>query len=241
MQRKRTAFTLVELLVVITIIGMLVGLLVPAVISAREAARRGQCVNRLRELATATIHYESIRGQLPGWRNKAPLQPQGPISWVVALFPYLGREDLWQDWRDGSGDAVVYEQVMCPSDMGNVATQKNPGPMNYVANAALFVDRSDPSNSVSKTLDRLPSAQRTVMISERVNRTLDPPAVGPWNQLNQNQLTFNWTAAITIHDLASQAAGISSNHGGVVNVAFADGHVETMPDDTLTADYSHGP
>ncbi len=231
MQRKRTAFTLVELLVVITIIGMLVGLLVPAVISAREAARRGQCINRLREMATATIHYESIRGQLPGWQNKAPLGNQN-ISWVVALFPYLGREDLWQDWRSGSGPAAVYDQVVCPSDMGNLA---NPAPMNYVANTALFVDRSNPTNSV--TLERIPSPQRTVMISERVFRS--DRRVGPWNQRNQNQLTFNWAAATTIHGLASQATGLSSNHGGIVNVAFADGHVETLPDDTSTNDYYH--
>ncbi len=230
MERKPSGFTLVELLVVITIIGMLAALLLPAIQAAREGARRGKCMHQLKELATATLHYESVRGRLPGWQDKAPLDG-GNVSWVVMLFPYLGREDLWEDWRGGGGTAVVYEQVICPSDMGNLTV----GGLNYVANNNLFVDRSGNGNTV--TLDTLPAAQRTVMISER---STTYGSVGGWDETSEAALTFNWTAgsAATVHDLRDQ---VSSNHGGMVHVAFADGHVEALAPETSTSDYRSAP
>jgi prepilin-type N-terminal cleavage/methylation domain-containing protein/prepilin-type processing-associated H-X9-DG protein len=65
--RRPSAFTLVELLVVITIIGMLVALLLPAINGARERGRQVTCLNNLKQLGTAAISYDSSRGQLPGY------------------------------------------------------------------------------------------------------------------------------------------------------------------------------
>ncbi len=92
-QRTRLAFTLVELLVVIAIIGVLVALLLPAVQAAREASRRNQCANQLKQISLACTNFESATGYLTPSRL-----PCNIGSWAVALWPYLEQNDLVGAW-----------------------------------------------------------------------------------------------------------------------------------------------
>ncbi|MEN6450383.1 MAG: DUF1559 domain-containing protein [Thermoguttaceae bacterium] len=98
---KRKAFTLVELLVVITIIGILIAMLLPAVQAAREAARRAQCGNNLKQIGLAMHNYESATGCLPnaGWPAPAEI-PSGmnpylsDYSPLAKLLPYCEQQNL---------------------------------------------------------------------------------------------------------------------------------------------------
>src|SRR4051794_21681889 len=92
--RRSIGFTLVELLVVIAIIGILVALLLPAIQAAREAARRSQCQNHLKQLGLACLNYESAKKRLPqGFIS----QPSGVEAWAWSTFilPYIEEQALY--------------------------------------------------------------------------------------------------------------------------------------------------
>lgn len=116
MKKRRSGFTLVELLVVIAIIGILVGLLLPAVQAAREAARRMQCSNNVKQLALAMLNYESSFQRFPagntGWfplaqlptpasrgnrnnRDNANGWYNGMWSWAAPILPYVEAQNLF--------------------------------------------------------------------------------------------------------------------------------------------------
>ena len=101
---QRKGFTLVELLVVIAIIGMLVGLLLPAVQQAREAARRMQCNNNLKQIGLACMNHESGNQTFPsgGWNSTYVGDPNKgfgkgqPGSWIYSLLPFMEQNALYQ-------------------------------------------------------------------------------------------------------------------------------------------------
>ena len=92
--RTRTAFTLIELLVVIAIIGVLVALLLPAVQQSREAARRIECTNHLKQISLGIHNFEDAQQTLPSSR----LGPQH-ATWFVQILPYIEQDNLYNAWN----------------------------------------------------------------------------------------------------------------------------------------------
>ncbi|GIW99924.1 MAG: prepilin-type N-terminal cleavage/methylation domain-containing protein [Pirellulaceae bacterium] len=156
---KLRGFTLVELLVVIAIIGILVGLLLPAVQAAREAARRMQCSNNLKQLGLALHNYESAHKHFPSLAqgtdtgNEAT-STRGGLSGFVMLLPYIEQDNLYQQFASPQANPaypawgpvpwygwnfqphhVQVPSLLCPSD-GEAGTFTGPyswqGDNNYV-------------------------------------------------------------------------------------------------------------
>lgn len=130
---KKRGFTLIELLVVIAIIAVLISLLLPAVQSAREAARRAQCVNNLSQLGLALNNYESAHYVFP----PGVINPTGPIdnipkgihyNWITQLLPYFEQKAAQRHFNFNVGlydphnttvRGVVISTLICPSDGGS--------------------------------------------------------------------------------------------------------------------------
>ena len=92
---SRRAFTLIELLVVIAIIGILVGITLPAVQMVREAARRTQCSNHVKQIGTALANYESTRRRLPPGITSSTAKPYAYMTWLTQILPYIEQQNVW--------------------------------------------------------------------------------------------------------------------------------------------------
>lgn len=127
----RAGFTLVELLVVIAIIGILVGLLLPAVQAAREAARRMQCSNNLKQLSLAALNYESAYQRFPSrQQGSGTIRTQNQrmrMSGFGTMLPFIEQTALWNsiqaqqrspwnNWYRANGGQLSF--LGCPSDPG---------------------------------------------------------------------------------------------------------------------------
>jgi len=156
---NRHGFTLVELLVVISIIAMLAALLLPAISAAREQGRRAQCINNQRQVAFALLNYEATKKSLPALR--APLKPATywlnsglnkaaqttpadnvELTWVSFILPFMEQNTAWGQINSGNiPDITLYELALpvmqCKSSNGisagdnRISYVANAGPRNY--------------------------------------------------------------------------------------------------------------
>lgn len=149
---KRRGFTLVELLVVITIISVLVGLTVPAIQAAREASRRATCINNQKQIALAIIGYDSAKRHVPGVLQTV----RGTsVPWLPMLFPHIEKNDLWGGnsteigWRNGNVAGVPKPRIpicVCPTD-DSFSAGEVPDYCSYVVSLGRYNDTPASTNS----------------------------------------------------------------------------------------------
>jgi prepilin-type processing-associated H-X9-DG protein/prepilin-type N-terminal cleavage/methylation domain-containing protein len=127
--KTRTAFTAIEVLLVIAIIGVLLALLVPAVQKARETANRTACMNNLKQIGLALHSYNDSNGVFPPGLD-GPGGSHPFLSWNARILPYLEQQPLWQDILEAYAEdddfrdipphihrSTVVKTFGCPSDL----------------------------------------------------------------------------------------------------------------------------
>lgn len=167
--RVRRAFTLVELLVVIAIIGILIALLLPAVQAAREAARRSQCVNNLKQLGLGLQNYHDVHRSFPpgcGGTTSGSVNNGCRVSTFIPLLPFIEQVALYNQiqaggngyppygpwgWSGWTNWNVQVPALLCPSDTMPSPTTGQVGNNNYALSHGdsinnIYIWNSDPIN-----------------------------------------------------------------------------------------------
>ncbi|EAQ79745.1 DUF1559 domain-containing protein [Blastopirellula marina] len=201
-RKTSRAFTLVELLVVIAIIGVLIALLLPAVQQAREAARRMQCTNNLKQLVLATHNYHDTHLVFPPGvvQNNIDAEFVNPrLTWGIHLYPYLEAGNIydqfdfnqsgivWINTANSGGPtrpvAQVLSMMQCPSDGVGADTYEHPSfPGNVFArgNYAVFFGNLTKGDTRTLSANHLPAAfgYRTVKMASIIDGTSNTMAFG---------------------------------------------------------------
>lgn len=232
--RKPSAFTLVELLVVVAIVGGLVALLLPAVQAARGAGRRAQCSNNLRQIGIAVHQYANVmdgRFPLMAYHNNdsSTDRSQEQKSWIATLAPYLENVDAIR---------------LCPDDVHRIE-EEIPTVTSYAMNGYLreaeSVDtsglppllaeqiRKDNEGLVSDLYD-LAETHSTIVIFEgfAVQLRVDYDHVHSYTWFSERNIAYD-----LVFKAVSDEVAIDRHQGNVANYLYADGHVEAIASEQI--------
>jgi len=163
---RRAAFTLVELLVVVAIIGVLVTLLLPAVQAAREAARRAQCANNLKQIGLAVHAYHAACGQFPPGNvlkqaghcpgNGSEVLLDSGANWLLAILPYIEQGSLAGQYDFDAYNEAVINRLACETFVPAYACPSDFDPREPLVPAA------GPASSSGLNMPYMPGSYRGV-------------------------------------------------------------------------------
>ena len=241
--RKASGFTIVELLVVITIIGILMALLFPAINAARESARKGTCVSNQRQVGMAVLTYTTTggKGDFPKHLNSKTDGTNAYVwPWVANIMTELGRGDIADAMivpnHNPASRSEYIEVLVCPSDP---PVSTDPMNISYVANYGLGDDMKAADGVFQRTKDvslsyvaQNDGTATTLMLSENIDATDwndNDPAMAfqtaiTWLQTEPADCGLNENTNCT----DAQKARPRSNHSGGFVTTFCDEHVKFL-------------
>jgi prepilin-type N-terminal cleavage/methylation domain-containing protein len=229
-------FTLVELLVVIAIIGVLVALLLPAIQAAREAARRSQCANNLKQMGLAVQMHHDAKKAFPTGRNATDTRS---VSWAYYCLPYMEQQTMF----------TAYQRGLDVFDVGNAMTFRTPVPTFFCPSRRSAVADSDFDNNDGAATVPAEAAQKAAPGDYAANAgdedfngdaerlpsglgasgdSFDPVDTGPIftrSKINERQVTdgLSNTFAIGEKYIATEVAeGITPPAAGLEDAYFGD-------------------
>jgi prepilin-type N-terminal cleavage/methylation domain-containing protein len=245
-------FTLVELLVVIAIIGVLVALLLPAVQAAREAARRTQCANHVKQMSLATHNCNDVYGYMPYWGNPWPKAsaaiPRCSTFW--AILPYIEKQTLYDTLAAGQPSSVFNQHnatrpafvsiYSCPSDYSGIKRNGIGTPTNWNLNSynvngqVFFTDRVNDYPRLSQMTD---GTSNTVAFVEHLalcrnpnggNNATNGRCVWPATNLTTGDSIVYWPRAATSTSFpALPAPGFATRYATAMIPDPANGNVQS--------------
>lgn len=242
----RKGNALIEVLLVVTIIAMMLGLMLPAMTRSREAARRSQCINSLRQIMLATQNYEYVNQVLPPGvvDEKGPIDNQGNglhIGWIMQLLPFMEQQRLYEsiDFEvpiDAPENVTVSQTkistLLCPSDPQAGISWVRPvssfAGCHHDVEAPIDVDNHGVFflNSRIRREDVHDGTSCTIFVSEK---RIAPNRDHGW--MSGTRATLRNTGApinTTVEPIDNQVGGYGSYHPGGANFGFGDGSVRWL-------------
>ena len=180
---RRRGFTLIELMVVISIIAVLIALLLPAVQAAREAARRAQCTNNLKQLGLSIHNYISSNNCMPPLMSSfanpgygGPLAAGGPwpLSWAVALLPNMEQQQLFAALNTSMGYNLADNVTAAKSRVNVFLCPSDPNSIRRGISAATGSDRSGRPPRSSITASQPPATTMASTSTVRLTSSARP-------------------------------------------------------------------